>query len=157
MAARTARLPEWWNVPSPMFCSRCLRVRRNGSIPIHCAPSPPIWVSPVTSPTASGSIISTSAWQPMPPPTIEPAGALVELLCGQPEQKYGVRATSGSCVTVRGFAVRARQVSTVGNRGPLSRSARPRAMRSASSSPSGGNSGSPAWPRPLTRGASGRP
>ncbi len=28
----------------------------------------------------------------MPAPTTEPAGTLVEVLCGQPEQKYGVRA-----------------------------------------------------------------
>ena len=35
----------------------------------------------------------------MPPPTSEPSGTFVELLCGHPEQKYGVRATSGSGVT----------------------------------------------------------
>ena len=30
-------------------------------------------------------------WQPMPAPAIEPSGTFVEVLCGQPEQKNGVR------------------------------------------------------------------
>ncbi len=38
------------------------------------------------SPTRSGSIIATIAWQPMPPPTSVPGSARVLRLCGQPEQ-----------------------------------------------------------------------
>ena len=30
-------------------------------------------------------------WQPMPAIARLPSGTLVEVLCGQPEQKYGVR------------------------------------------------------------------
>eukprot|EP00581_Thalassiosira_minuscula_P035607 CAMPEP_0184473610 /NCGR_PEP_ID=MMETSP0740-20130409/125497_1 /TAXON_ID=385413 /ORGANISM="Thalassiosira miniscula, Strain CCMP1093" /LENGTH=41 /DNA_ID= /DNA_START= /DNA_END= /DNA_ORIENTATION= len=30
-------------------------------------------------------------WQPMPLMALDPSGSLVEVLCGQPEQKYGVR------------------------------------------------------------------
>src|SRR5918997_1865850 len=44
-AARIAREPEWWNVPSPRFCTKC-RSSVNGASPNHCAPSPPICVSP---------------------------------------------------------------------------------------------------------------
>ena len=42
-AARTARLPEWKNVPSPTFCTKC-GTSVNAARPIHCAPSPPIWL-----------------------------------------------------------------------------------------------------------------
>ncbi len=93
-AARTASEPEWWNVPSPMFWTRW-RSSVNGAMPIHCAPSPPICVMPVISPLPSG-LSSTIVWQPMPAPTSVPSGALVELLCGQPEQKNGERAAIGS-------------------------------------------------------------
>ena len=55
----------------------------------------PICVVPVTSPTRVSSMSSTIAWQPMPAPTAESVSGLVELLCGQPEQKYGVRAAIG--------------------------------------------------------------
>ena len=65
------------------MCSRF----ENGAWPIHCAPSPPIWVKP----TVERSIHSAMKWQPMPAPAIEPSGTLVEVLCGQPEQKKGVR------------------------------------------------------------------
>ena len=34
-------------------------------------------------------------WQPMPSPTSWSSSARVEMLCGQPEQKNGVRAGSG--------------------------------------------------------------
>ena len=85
-AARTASEPEWWNVPSPMFCTKW-SASTNGSMPSQCAPSPPIWLRPVTSPTCSSGISSTIVWQPMPAPTREPSGiAVVEVLCGQPEQ-----------------------------------------------------------------------
>ena len=73
-----------------MFWTRW-RSSVNGAMPIHCAPSPPICVMPVISPLPSG-LSSTIVWQPMPAPTSVPSGALVELLCGQPEQKNGVRA-----------------------------------------------------------------
>ena len=86
--------PEWSNVPSPMFWMKWSR-SRNGAMPIHCIPSPPIWDRPVTVPACVSSISSTRAWQPMPAPTRVPGSGLVELLCGQPEQKYGTRLTSG--------------------------------------------------------------
>jgi hypothetical protein len=41
---------------------------------------------------------STIVWQPIPAPTSVPSGALIELLCGQPEQKNGVRTAMGSAV-----------------------------------------------------------
>ena len=41
--ACTASWPEWKNVPSPMFWNMC-PASVNGACPIHCAPSPPIWV-----------------------------------------------------------------------------------------------------------------
>ena len=64
-------------------------------MPIHCAPSPPICVIPVISPLPSG-LSSTIVWQPIPPPTIVPSGAWSDELCGQPEQKNGVRCAIGS-------------------------------------------------------------
>ena len=59
-AARRAREPECMNVPSPMFCTMWRSVR-NGAIPVHWSPSPPIWVTPVTVPTWSSSISRTIA------------------------------------------------------------------------------------------------
>ena len=50
---------------------------------------------PVISPLPSG-FSSTIVWQPMPPPTSVPSGALTEELCGQPEQKNGARWAIGS-------------------------------------------------------------
>ena len=38
----------------------------------------------------------TMPWQPMPAPTSEPSGTRVPVLCGQPEQKNGVRTASGA-------------------------------------------------------------
>ena len=60
-AARIARLPEWWKVPSPMFWTQCeaLAGSANGCVPSQCAPSPPICVSPVTSPTCPSGISMT--------------------------------------------------------------------------------------------------
>ncbi len=37
------------------------------------------------------SIHSDMKWHPMPAKARLPSGTLVEVLCGQPEQKYGVR------------------------------------------------------------------
>ena len=59
-------------------------------------------------PTRSGSIIITMLWQPMPPPTSAPSGTLVDVLCGQPEQKYGERVTD-SGISARGVGRRGRQ------------------------------------------------
>ena len=85
MHACTASWPEWKKVPSPTFWNRC-PTSVNGACPIHCAPSPPIWVRPVTALSVRPDIV-TIVWQPMPPPAIEPSGIAVERLCGQPEQK----------------------------------------------------------------------
>ena len=90
-AARIERLPEWKNVPSPMFWNMCGR-SGEGARPIHWAPSPPMCEML----TAPRSIHRTMAWQPTPPPTTEPSGSVVERLCGQPLQKNGLRAVSGS-------------------------------------------------------------
>ena len=91
-AARIASEPEWKNVPSPRFWTRCLR-SRNGAMPIHCAPSLPMHVRPTRSPTRSASISPTMAWQPMPPPTSVPGSTRVLVLCGHPLQKNGARST----------------------------------------------------------------
>ena len=94
-AARTDSDPEWAKVPSPMFWMKW-SVPTNGSIPIQLLPSPPIWVMPMMLPTRAGSIIVTMPEQPIPAPTAEPSGTLVPVLCGQPEQKYGVRLGNSS-------------------------------------------------------------
>src|SRR5258707_3835793 len=40
-------------------------------------------------------------WQPMPAKARLPSGTLVEVLCGQPEQKYGVRVIGATaCIWV---------------------------------------------------------
>ena len=102
--AWTASCPEWKNVPSPMFWNRCPPSCEN-DWPIHCAPSPPMCVRPVT--TVSGrSIIPTSPWQPMPPPASESAGCTVDRLCGQPLQKYAVRSTGSIGSATGGPATR---------------------------------------------------
>ena len=54
-AARIARDPEWANVPSPMFWTKC-GDETKGDMPFHMAPSPPIWKRPTTVPTWRGSI-----------------------------------------------------------------------------------------------------
>ena len=80
-AARMASEPEWKNVPSPRFWTRCGRVdeRRHadplGALVAHR-------VMPASSPTRSGSISATIAWQPMPPPTSAPSGTLVRGVVG---------------------------------------------------------------------------
>ncbi len=55
----------------------------NGARPTHWAPSPPIWVIPMT----FRPMFIASPWQPIPPAAIEPSGTTVERLCGHPEQK----------------------------------------------------------------------
>src|SRR3954449_9543808 len=49
----------------------------------------------------------------MPPPTSVPSGTFVDELCGQPEQKYGVRASSGAEMRSRR---RARREASAGGR-----------------------------------------
>ena len=109
-AACTASWPEWKNVPSPTFWNRC-GSSTNGAMPIHWLPSPPIWVMPVMVPRDPPPMKLTMPWQPMPAPTSEPSGTRVPVLCGQPEQKNGVRTAwelSESCRrwTSRGGASR---------------------------------------------------
>src|ERR687894_2986931 len=57
-------------------------------------PSPPIWISD----DVSRSIQLAMKWQPMPASAFEPSGTLVDELCGQPEQKYGVRVAPGTAM-----------------------------------------------------------
>ncbi|MEI2707247.1 MAG: hypothetical protein V9E89_18825 [Ilumatobacteraceae bacterium] len=44
---------------------------------------------------------SVIVWQPMPAPTRVPGGTAVEVLCGQPLQKYGVRSTVSGIIAGR--------------------------------------------------------
>ncbi len=158
-AARTASEPEWWKVPSPRFWTRWLS-SVNGAMPIHCAPSPPICVMPVMSPLPSG-FRRTIVWQPIPPPTSVPSGALTELLCGHPEQKNGVRWAIGSSAGRPWISASLRmRASTESIRTPRAsrRAASARPIRSASRSSSRGSSGSPRSSRlPRIRGASAVP
>ena len=62
----------------------------NGAWPIQLTPSPPIWL--ISEVRRSGIQIAMP-WQPMPAIARLPSGTRVEVLCGQPEQKNGVRAT----------------------------------------------------------------
>ena len=84
------------------------------------------------------------AWQPMPPPAIEPSGTTVERLCGQPQQKYAVRAIASGAArrrTASSVAIRTRIDSGSGR--PARREATSGAIESASSSPEIGTSGFP--------------
>ncbi len=62
----------------------------NGAWPIQLTPSPPMWLM---SDVRRSGIQIAMPWQPMPAIARLPSGTRVEVLCGQPEQKYGVRAT----------------------------------------------------------------
>src|SRR5260370_41159471 len=86
MACRIARLPEWKYVPSPRLANTCSSLVK-GATPTQGTPSPPIWVNV----SVERSIHSAMKWQPMPAKARLPSGTLVEALCGQPDQKYGVR------------------------------------------------------------------
>src|ERR1700761_5295804 len=57
-------------------------------------PSPPIWISD----DVSRSIQLAMKWQPMPARAFEPSGTFVEVLCGHPEQKYGVRVAPATAI-----------------------------------------------------------
>ena len=119
-----------------MFWKRC-GVSVNGATPIHCAPSPPMWVTPMM----PRSMPMAMPWQPMPAAATLPAGTTVERLCGQPEQKNAVRARvsdRGRRFSSSRCWMRASTESMRMRR--ASRRAIARAMRSASSSPTGGRS-----------------
>ncbi len=130
-AYRMARLPEWAYVPSPMFWKMCL-TSVNGAMPIHCAPSAPMCVPMTTLRPIHIAIV----WQPMPADTRLPAGARVELLCGQPEQYQAVRTDVASLARAWISSIRATQASADSMRAFCDRrftSARP--TMSASNSP----------------------
>ncbi len=92
------------------------------------------------------------AWHPMPPPATAPSGTSVERLCGQPEQKYGVRPTASS-----GSGAGSRRGSASSTRPASTRRSGP-ASAPAVSSPATGTSGAPsASAEPITAGASARP
>ena len=81
-AWRIAMEPEWYQVPSPRFWKTWPRpVKRE--VAAQLTPSPPIWMSD----EVSRSIQLAMKWQPMPARAWLPSGTLVEVLCGQPEQK----------------------------------------------------------------------
>src|SRR3954462_5026692 len=95
-AWRIARLPEWKYVPSPRLANTCFSLVK-GATPTHGTPSPPIWVKV----SVLRFIQIDMKWQPMPAKARLPSGTLVEVLCGQPEQKYGVRAIGDTgCIWV---------------------------------------------------------
>ena len=62
----------------------------NGAWPIHVTPSPPMCVNS----DVLRSIQIAITWQPMPAVARLPSGRRVDVLCGQPEQKYGWRTSS---------------------------------------------------------------
>src|SRR6202171_6687692 len=74
-----------------MFWKICL-VSVKGAMPIHCAPPAPLGVPHAT----LRPIHIAMVWQPIPAETKLPSTALVELLCGQPEQYQAVRTAVGS-------------------------------------------------------------
>ena len=124
-------------------------------MPTHCAPSAPMWVTPMM----PRSMPMAMPWQPMPAAATAPAGTTVERLCGQPEQKKAVRAS----VSVRGRRFSSSRcwmrASTDSRRAfRPRRRASARAMVSESSSPMEGmraRSSSSCFP--TTRGRSGQP
>src|SRR3989442_11781865 len=148
MHAWTANCPEWKYVPSPMFWKMC-STSVKGACPIHWAPSPPIWVRPVTSESVRDELV-TNEWQPIPPPASEPSGTAVDRLWGHPEQKYGVRLVDSTVSSSEGglAAATATRFFNTLRRGV--------SKRAAVSSPSGGISRFPSVPRlPMTWGADG--
>ena len=150
-AARIERLPEWKNVPSPMFWNMCGPVGE-GARPIHWAPSPPMWEML----TALRSIHSDHGVAADTAADDRTVGQLVERLCGQPLQKNGLRATSGSCTEAAADSSRARRASSaLDDNLAERRRASSGASRSAVSSPSAGTSRRPsASCLPTTRGRS---
>lgn len=123
-----------------------------GRLPDPLGPSPPICVKPVTAESVRRDRV-TRVWQPMPPPAIEASGTAVERLCGQPEQKYGVRLIGSS-----GSDGRSGWAASIGTQSPRTR--RSGSMsRPGVSSPSAGTSGLPSrsfLPTTFGRSASGQ-
>ena len=64
-----------------------MQQHRVAAWPSQGTPSPPIWVKV----SVERSMNRAMKWQPIPASARDPSGTLVEVLCGQPEQKYGVR------------------------------------------------------------------
>ena len=76
----------------------------NGACPTQPTPSPPMWL--ISEVRRSGIQIAMP-WQPMPAIARLPSGTRVDVLCGQPEQKNGVRATlPGGAFSSRSLASR---------------------------------------------------
>ena len=91
-------------------------------------------------------------WQPMPAMARLPSGSRVEVLCGQPEQKNGVRCEVIGALPVAGWSKasrRARRCSSSGLWWPSrrSRATIAEATTVGFSSPSLGNSGAPSSSR----------
>src|SRR3954471_21081278 len=96
IAWRIARLPEWKYVPSPRLANTCSSLV-NGATPTHGTPSPPMCVKV----SVLRFIQIDMKLQPMPANARLPSGTLVDVLCGQPEQKYGVRVIGATaCIWV---------------------------------------------------------
>ena len=76
-------------MPSPRFWKMCLSAL-NGAWPTQVTPSPPMWL--ISEVRRSGIQIAMP-WQPMPAMRAAAFRHAVDVLCGQPEQKNGVRAT----------------------------------------------------------------
>ena len=64
-------------------------------MPTHVRPSPPIWLASMV----PGRANIAMPWQPMPAMPWLPSGTTVLVLCGQPEQKKGVRLASAGAIT----------------------------------------------------------
>ncbi len=133
-----------------MFWKMCL-VSVNGAMPIHCAPSAPMWV-PITT---LRSIHIAIVWQPMPADTMLPSGAWSLLLCGQPEQYQAVRVSEVSELRLWISSRRLIQPSADSSLVLRDRRAcRARAMMSDSNSPWKGSRSRPSSSRlPTMRGA----
>ena len=85
-----------------------------GDWPIQFTPSAPI--CEIRSVRRVG-MLRAMPWQPMPAMARLPSGTRVEVLCGQPEQKNGVRASLICVVAVTGLSKassRARRCSSTG-------------------------------------------
>ena len=85
-----------------------------GDWPIQFTPSAPI--CEIRSVRRVG-MLRAMPWQPMPAMARLPSGTRVEVLCGQPEQKNGVRASLICVVAVTGLSnasSRARRCSSTG-------------------------------------------
>ncbi len=108
-----------------MFWKMCGRVVK-GAMPSQEAPSPPIWVKP----RVCRSIQVAMKWQPMPATAMLPSGTLVELLCGQPGQNQGSRASPGA-TCLAAWARASSSPSRASSSGSPVRSTRRRAIASA--------------------------